>query len=446
VRRRAVQMILTVVAVVALLMGIPGAIMGSLMVWNGEQRSLDARALSLLRVVDRRITAEEEIPQSIVEVWAAPLASDQPVAWTRVAAPGDGGEEGTVIVVGDPSAPPKMTSVQSSALGTTVRMEVSAWPAIRKVVVVVAVFVAGMAVSLVVGYALASRLSRRLSAPLIYLSAQAEQIGSGQVRARVRPSGIEEIDLVQDELARTGERMAGRLAAERQFAADASHQLRTPLTALSMRLEEIEMISTEEEVRQEARRSLEQVERMTQVVTELLDTNTRAGGQTSAIHLLEVFNALREEWEGPFGKAGRELVFTDEAAVPVLADEAKLIQVIATLIENALRYGAGTTRVVARRSSNKRGVMIEVSDEGPGVEDDLAPDIFQYGVSGHGSTGIGLGLAHDLMQGMGGRLELTRRRPPVFTVSLAAVPASLDPDRVMPEGPLVSMGRRSRRF
>ena len=60
--------------------------------------------------------------------------------------------------------------------------------------------------------------------------------------------------------------------------------------------------------------------------------------------------------------------------------------------------------------------------------------------------GLGLALAKDLVGSMGGRLELTQRRPPVFTVSLAAIPASLDPDRVMPEGPLVSMGRRSRRF
>ena len=325
-------------------------------------------------------------------------------------------------------------------------MEIPATQALRKVGLVVAAFLGGTVASMVVGWALANRLSRRLSAPLIYLAAQAEQIGSGQVRARVKASGIEEIDLVQDELARTGERMAGRLAAERQFAADASHQLRTPLTALSMRLEEIEMISTQEEVRQEAQRSLEQVERLTGVVSEFLDPSARSGGLTEAIHVVEVFITEREEWEEQFEKAGRELVFTDEAEQPVLADGAKLAQVLATLIENSLRYGAGTTRVVARRSTNKRGVMIDVSDEGPGVEEDLAPDIFEYGVSGHGSTGIGLALARDLMQGMGGRLELTQQRPPVFTASLSAIPTSLDPDRVMPEGPLVSMGRRSRRF
>ena len=116
----------------------------------------------------------------------------------------------------------------------------------------------------------ASRVSRRISAPLISLAAEAEQLGSGQVRPRLRSSGIEEIDLVQAELVRSAERVAGRIAAERQFASDASHQLRTPLTSLSLRLEEIELLAGEEEVRAEAHACLEQVERLTSVVEDLL--------------------------------------------------------------------------------------------------------------------------------------------------------------------------------
>lgn len=440
-RRRATDMILAAVAVVALLMGIPGAAASSYLVWAADQEGAEARVEAVVRTIDRRIANEDPVDEHLIAFLLSPeslnLGKASSAITTRVTGP---------LFIGEtPKGPTHIVRI-SSPSGTAIKTEISAIPSLKRVAAVCGLFIAGMGICLLVGLALARSFSRRLSAPLIYLAAQAEQIGSGQVRAQLKPSGIEEIDLVQEELVRTGERMAGRLAAERQFAADASHQLRTPLTALSMRLEEIELISTEEEVQEEARTCLEQVERLTGVVADLLDANARSAGQTEAIHILEAFNTQREEWEEAFEKAGRQLAFTDEAALPVLADGPKLSQVLATLIENSLRYGNGATRVVARKSANSRGVVIEVCDEGEGVADDLAPDIFEKGVSGHGSTGIGLALARDLAGAMGGRLELTSNHPPVFTLSLAAIPASFDPDHVMPQGPVVSMGRRSRRF
>ena len=440
-RRRAARMILTAVAVVALIFGIPAAVASSLIVWNTQTASLDNRAQTVQTNLDRRLRTST-LSEGYARMWAQTLVANGEPAYVEIMIP----QNPQPITLGEPLRGITITRSASSPDGVKVKVMISARNAIRSIVRVSGIFLLGILVSLAVGWALAARFSRRLSAPLIYLSAQAEQIGSGQVRARVKPSGIEEIDLVQEELQRTGEKMARRLAAERQLAADASHQLRTPLTALSMRLEEIEMISTEEEVQEEARSCLEQVERLTTVVTELLDTNKRHASATEAIDVLEVFNTQREEWEEAFEKADRVLRFTDEADMPILADEAKIAQVLATLIENSLRYGAGTTWVHARNSVNSRGVIIEVSDEGEGVDAELAPYIFENGVSGHGSSGIGLALAKDLIETMGGRIELSQAVPPVFTLSLAAIPASYDPGRVMPEGALVSMGRRSRRF
>ena len=440
-RRRAARMILTAVAVVALIFGIPAAVASSLIVWNTQTASLDTRAQTVQTNLDRRLRTST-LSEGYARMWAQTLVANGEPAYVEIMIP----QNPQPITLGEPLRGITITRSASSPDGVKVTVMISARNAIRSIVRVSGIFLLGILVSLAVGWALAARFSRRLSAPLIYLSAQAEQIGSGQVRARVKPSGIEEIDLVQEELQRTGEKMARRLAAERQLAADASHQLRTPLTALSMRLEEIEMISTEEEVQEEARSCLEQVERLTTVVTELLDPNKRHASATEAIDVLEVFNTQREEWEEAFEKADRVLRFTDEADMPILADEAKIAQVLATLIENSLRYGAGTTWVHARNSVNSRGVIIEVSDEGEGVDAELAPYIFENGVSGHGSSGIGLALAKDLIETMGGRIELSQAVPPVFTLSLAAIPASYDPGRVMPEGALVSMGRRSRRF
>lgn len=441
-RERAVRMIVSVVAVVCLLMGLPGAFFASVSIWSSEQRDLEVTAQRIVQSIDRRRAAGESTDPDALSLLVSDQADDRGGELDyRILIPGEN------LVTHEAEIPGRtLSAFAESPSGVSVQLTFSASRATARIVWACGMFGIGMITSMLIGLLMARSLSRSLSAPLIYLAAQAEQIGSGGVRARVEKSGIEEIDLVSEELARTGERMAGRLAAERQAAADASHQLRTPLTALSMRLEEIELISTEDEVRAEARTCLEQVERMTNVVTELLDVSKRQTSQTEAIHILEVFNTAREEWEDQFEAAGRSLVFLDEAERPILADAGKLGQVLATLIENSLRYGGGTTRVWAHAGTSKRGVVIEVSDEGEGIDESLAPDIFEKGVSGHGSTGIGLALAHDLAQAMGGRLELKTNKPPVFTVSVAAIPASLDPDRVMPEGPLMSMGRRSRRF
>ena len=300
-------------------------------------------------------------------------------------------------------------------------------------------------VALAAAYAVAAAASRRISAPLIYLAAEAEQLGSGQVRPRLRRSGIEEIDLVQAELVRSAERVAGRLAAERQFASDASHQLRTPLTSLSLRLEEIELLTDDEDMRNEARACIEQVERLTGVVEDLLKVSRRTGGGTTeALHLGEVFAQQRDEWGPVFEAAGRALVLSDDVDRPVLATPGSLAQELATVIENSLRYGAGTTTVSVRSANGGHGVFIDIADEGEGVDDDLAPTIFERSVSGHGSTGVGLALAKDLVEADGGRIELSRRRPPVFSILLNSVPKSLDPNKVLPQGALVSVGRRRR--
>lgn len=316
---------------------------------------------------------------------------------------------------------------------------------VRVVAMVVGSIIVLTLVALGAAYIVAARGSRRISAPLIYLAAEAEQLGSGQVRPRLRTSGIEEIDLVQAELVRSAERVAGRLAAERQFASDASHQLRTPLTSLSLRLEEMELLATDEEMRAEAHACLEQVERLTGVVEDLLKVSRRSGGgSTEALHLEEVFAQQREEWEPAFAAAGRALELSDTVGLPALATPGSLSQVLATLIENSLRYGAGTTRVSVRSAQGGHGVFIDVTDEGEGVADDIAPYIFDRSVSGHGSTGLGLALAKTLVEADGGKLELTARRPPVFTVLLSAVPRSLDPNNVLPQGAIVSVGRRRR--
>jgi signal transduction histidine kinase len=432
-------MILVAVTAAVLILGVPMAVFGAILVWESESSTLDLRASSLGRSIERRLVNDQELSDSMLEPWVDGTVNLEAGILVQ-------GPDGEQYRAGPVFTDRVVRSLQVTPSGATVRMDVDAWQVRWRSISVVLLVASGVVAAFAVGLAVARRQARKLSAPLIYLAASAEQVGSGLVRPRMKPTGIEEIDLVAAELARTSDRLAGRLAAERQFAADASHQLRTPLTALSMRLEEIEALSEQDEVREEAHLALEQTERLTGVVEDLLRTSRSAGGGTTeAVHLGDVFEQQREEWARTFKKAKRELVFDDAAGLAVLATPGSLAQVLATLLENALRYGAGTTRVVSRPTATGKGVFVDVSDEGPGVDDELAPDIFTKHVSGGSGTGLGLALARDLVAADGGRLELSQRRPPVFTIFLNAVPAALDPDVVLPQGALVSVGRRRRR-
>ncbi len=276
--------------------------------------------------------------------------------------------------------------------------------------VAVVAMVAGVAVGMIQG--------RRLMIPLAQLAARAEHLGSRGSRERMEPSGIEEIDRVAEMLEQSAVRVDRLIAAERQFASDASHQLRTPLTALSMRLEEIIAADDPRTVREEARSALAQVERLATVVEHLLDnvrdTNMRAG----PVELDTVVLQQVVEWEPAFGAAERKIIATGTRGLIALATPSGLSNVLATLLENSLLHGGGTVTVSTR--STGISLVIEVTDEGPGVPPDLGARIFERSVSGRRGTGLGLAVARELAETDGGRLELVQQRPPVFALFLSS--------------------------
>jgi len=439
VRRRVLQATIAAVTVAVVLLGFPLAFLGAQLVRENEMRGLEARAAGLARTVDFRL--DEGIP--LTERMLEPYVG------------GDGSTQASVFVVAPdgaryqsgPELDGRTLSVQApSDNGAQITLYVSWWDVFWLSVRVIGLVVVAAVIAFAAGIAMAIWQANRLAAPLVYLAASAEQLGSGQVRPQLEPSGVEEIDLVAAELARSADRMAGRLAAERQFASDASHQLRTPLTALSMRLEEISLATQEPAVQEEARISLEQIERLVAVVDDLLTRSRRSGGGTTeAVRLLDVLHQQAEEWAPAYAAARRRLVMDVGPRVQVLATPGALAQVIATLIENSLKHGGGTTTVRSRTGGSSGAVVVEVADEGDGVPDELAPRIFEREVTGGSGTGLGLALARDLASADGGRIELAQRRPAVFALFLAGVPASLAPDVVLPRGSVISPPRSDRR-
>jgi signal transduction histidine kinase len=261
--------------------------------------------------------------------------------------------------------------------------------------------------------------ARRLALPLAVLAENADRIGRGSSRLLPVRSGVAELDRVAAGLQRSADSMAAALAAEREFASDASHQLRTPLTALSMRLEEISTSTSLEQIREEARVALHQLERLTTVVDSLLSRARRSRGTAVPVDLRALLTQQVEEWSPAFAGRRRRLVLVPPEPVAVLATPSALSQVLATLIENSLKHGAGTATITARRTGGS--AVVELTDEGQGVPASIGARVFERSVSSSGSTGLGLALARDLAEADGGRLELLRARPPVFALFLNVV-------------------------
>lgn len=262
--------------------------------------------------------------------------------------------------------------------------------------------------------------ARRLSRPLSDLAQTAERLGSGDPRPRHRRYGIPELDRVAEVIDHTAERISRMLATERRLAADASHQLRTPLTALSMRLEEIIAAQDLMDVKEEAAVALTQVERLTDVVQRLL-TDARDTRRSTSTVPIDVDMVIRQqifEWRPAFRSARRPIRVDGVRGLAAVATPGAFAQVLATLMENSLMHGAGAVTIRTRTTGGS--VVVEVGDEGPGVPSELGARVFERSVSGRASTGLGLTVARELAEADGGRLELLQQRPPVFAVFLAA--------------------------
>jgi signal transduction histidine kinase len=274
-----------------------------------------------------------------------------------------------------------------------------------------------LAIAVAVGLALLQ--ARRLARPLQELAGAADRLGSGDARPLGRRYGVPELDRVAEGLDGSAQRINELLTAERDFAVDASHQLRTPLTALSMRLEEmVAAANYPDVVREEGAAALAQTERLAEVVGQLLGRARRSVSGAPALASVDDIVAQQVvEWEPAFRRVNRKLEVTGEKGLYAYATLGSAAQVIATLLDNALVHGGGS--VTIRTSQTPRSVVIEVRDEGKGVPPELVARIFERSVSGApGGTGLGLSLARTVAAADGGQVVLVRPRPAVFALFL----------------------------
>ncbi|MFD0259987.1 ATP-binding protein [Kitasatospora indigofera] len=407
-KRRMINSLLGVVLVVVVVFCVPLALVEKRTIVNSAQDRVEATAARVLALVEDRLAAGEPVSG---DKFANQVTDG---SYVEVDIPGQ-----AVVSTGTrPAGDHVLKAVDQGASGETVIVEQSRADVDHEIANMLLLLGVVALLAVQAAVALAVWQAKRLARPLTDLAETAERLGSGDPRPRDRRYGVPELDRVAEVLDLSAERIARMLTAERRLAADASHQLRTPLTALSMRLEEITAVAEDPEtVKEEATIALQQVERLTDVVQRLL-TNQRDPRSPSAVSfdLDEVIKQQVEEWAPSLRGTGRLLEVDGLRGVAAVGTPGTVAQVLATLIENSLMHGAGMITLRVRPSGTT--IVVEVQDEGPGVPPELGNRVFERAVSGRNSTGIGLAVARDLAEADGGRLELLSLRPPVFALFL----------------------------
>jgi signal transduction histidine kinase len=298
----------------------------------------------------------------------------------------------------------------------TVIVEVPAGPTRARQTQVAGLVVLVVVITILIASGVAIVTARRLAQPLGHVANRAGRLGAGDFRPDPQRYGVAELDRVAEALDTSAGALAELVQRERELVGDVSHQLRSRLTALQLRLEALTHTSDEDNAA-DATAALEQAERLGDVLDELLAA-AREARSTDAepLDLAGELPAIVGEWREPLRANGRALRMRVHGRPLARATRARLREAIGVLLDNALRHGMGTVSISVR--GNDATVAIEVNDSGAGVPDELVAHIFDRGVSGVGSTGVGLALARALVESDGGRLELSVPRPPTFTIFL----------------------------
>ena len=417
IRSRLIVWMLVAVGVAVLLLGVPLAAIARQWIYSQELAQLRNQAQLVERVLDNP-AAVEQLP---VYVAIAAVALNARVSLldhegsvlhdSAGVAPGTVFNDPVVSAVrGATTRGQGDAHARDGALVAAVAGELTGTPVIIRMAraddaVAARVGSALLAISalgvtaLVAGAAMASWRARQLAGPLEALATSARRLGEGDFGAQAPRSGVREIDHIAGALDATAERLRTALQRSASFAADASHQLRTPLTALRLDLEALQVEMDAPHPMLEAAEA--EIDRLETTITELLELADAAAGP----HRLDLrMLTLRrlDAWRTLADAAGRKVRVTREPVPFVRARPGAVGQALQVLLDNALLHGQGdvTVWLEAVSRGGRSWVRLCVGDEGPGVR----PEHLR------GGSGRGLSLARSLIEAEGGRVVVDTER------------------------------------
>jgi len=275
-------------------------------------------------------------------------------------------------------------------------------------------------VGLLVAAAMAWLVSRTIANPLQHIARAAGAVARGDYDQRVPISGPPEVRAVAESFNRMSAAVQASQTAQRDFVANVSHDLKTPLTSIQGYSQAI-MDGAAPDPVQAARIIHEEAGRLNRLVVELTDlARLQDGGfsmRMAPLEISQIVAAVGQRLAIVAHKAGLTLTVEAAPMPQVNGDGDRLAQVITNLISNAIKYTPRGGRVWVKTQVNNGGVEVTVQDTGIGIPPEDLPRIFErfYQVDRargpRRGTGLGLAIAHEIVQAHGGRLTATSGGP-----------------------------------
>jgi signal transduction histidine kinase len=279
---------------------------------------------------------------------------------------------------------------------------------------------------LVVAAGLGYLAARWLTRPLRQLNAMASRFSDGDLTARSPVTGPHETRTLARTLNQGAERLDTLVAAQRIFVADASHQLRTPLTALRLSLDNIADGVDEPYVTEDVEQATAEVVRMSRLVNGLL-VLARAEAQVTAAEPLPLRDILEDRvavWQPAADERGVTIALTGnpDERPQVLASPGHLDQVLDNVLSNALEVSPDGGTITVRAEHHPDEVVLEILDQGPGMSDAEKSRAFDrfwrgQGLTGRSGSGLGLAIVKQLVTDDGGTVTLRDASDPDHVTS-----------------------------
>jgi len=261
-------------------------------------------------------------------------------------------------------------------------------------------------------FVLAWILATTVSRPLSRLRNTARDLGEGDLDARAPTDGPAELAALGVSFNRMADALGSSMRAQRDFVANASHQLRTPLTGIKLRLEAIQAEGGT--AGENAAKAEEELDRLEALVDDLL---ALAGAATpppagATVDLSTVVEDAIERWQAPAGEAEKTVGAGRVEQALVFADPGDLAHVVDNLIENALRYTPSGAKVTVEAEADNGRATLVVADDGPGIPAEDRARVFERFYRGSNGrrlgpgTGLGLAIVAELVERWDGEVTL----------------------------------------